>query len=101
MFQLPALQSERCNARRDCHRARDLGTATLGVSLVASGLRRKCGICGHQRAEHRAELVANVGDAMQSQQPTDDQMALQLEQQRQLAAASGRLSRCIWRSSRP
>jgi len=44
-------------------------------------------MCGHQRAEHRAELVANVGAAMQAQQPTADLVALQMEQQRQLAAA--------------
>ncbi len=61
--------------------------ATGGLSLAASGLRRKCGICGHQRAEHRAELVANVGAAMQPQQPSADLLALQMEQQRQLAAA--------------
>ena len=64
-----------------------LHLATGGLSLAASGLRRKCGICGHQRAEHRAELVANVGAAMQTQTPTADLVALQMEQQRQLAAA--------------
>ena len=64
-----------------------LHLATGGLSLAASGLRRKCGNCGHQRAEHRAELVANVGAAMQTQQPTADLVALQMEQQRHLAAA--------------
>lgn len=49
-------------------------------------MRRKCGVCGHQRAEHRAELVANVGAPMhQSQAPQD--FALQAEQQRLLAMA--------------
>lgn len=63
-----------------------LHVSTLGVSLVASGLRRKCGVCGHQRAEHRAELVANVGVTHPAGSSADD-LVRQTEHQRQLAMA--------------
>jgi len=63
-----------------------LHLATGGVSLVASGMRKKCGVCGHRLAEHRAGLVANVGVTM-PQGPTPQELAWQAEQQRQLALA--------------
>lgn len=63
-----------------------LHLATGGVSLVASGMRKKCGVCGHRLAEHRAGLVANVGVTMPPG-PTAQELAWQAEQQRQLALA--------------
>lgn len=61
-----------------------LHLVTFGGSLAVSGMRRKCGVCAHQRSEHWAELVANVGAPMtQSQAPQD--LAWQAGQQRHMA----------------